>query len=211
MSEYILHCFAQSGNAYKAAIMLELCGANWTPQWVDFFKGKTRTDEWRETYNELGEVPVLEHGELKLTQSSVIQDYLVEQFGKFGWSDDAERREVLRWTVFDNQKVSGMLGTLRLMRTLLKTGETEVTEFLHGRATGALAILDKRFAANDFAIGAKPTTADLSLCGYMFFEGELGIDLAEYPNVSAWLDRIKALPGWKHPYDLMPGHPLPGA
>ena len=63
MAEYKLHCFAQSGNAYKVALMLELAGADWEPVWVDFFHGATRTPEYLEL-NEMGEVPVLEHGEL---------------------------------------------------------------------------------------------------------------------------------------------------
>jgi hypothetical protein len=62
MAEYTLHCFAQSGNAYRVALMLNLIGANWTPQFVDFFgKGLPRTPEWRSGINEMGEVPVLDH------------------------------------------------------------------------------------------------------------------------------------------------------
>lgn len=211
MAEYVLHCMAQSGHSYKVALMLELCGADWEPKWVDFFNGETRREEFRNTLNEMGEVPVLVHDDRILTQSAVIMDYLFEKFGQFGWENNEERREVLRWTIFDNQKVSGMLGPLRFLRSLIKTGETEVTKWLDGRAQSALAILDKHFAGNDFAIGAKPTCADFSLCSYLFYEGELGFDLAPYPNVTSWLGRIKALPGWKHPYDLMPGHPLPDA
>ena len=58
MAEYQLYCFAQSGNAYKAALMLALAGADWEPVWVDFFNGGTRTPEYR-AINEMGEVPVL--------------------------------------------------------------------------------------------------------------------------------------------------------
>lgn len=209
MAEYVLHCMAQSGHSYKVALMLELCGADWKPEWVDFFNGATRTEVFRDTLNEMGEVPVLVHGDDILTQSAVIMDDLSEKFGAFGWENDEERREILRWTIFDNQKVSGLLGPLRFLRTLMKTGETDVVKWLDGRSKSALAILDKHFAKNDFAIGKKPTSADFSLCSYLFYEGELGIDLEAYPNVTKWLGRIKALPGWKHPYDLMPGHPLP--
>ncbi|MEM5584463.1 MULTISPECIES: glutathione S-transferase [unclassified Roseibium] len=211
MAEYVLHCMAQSGHSYKAALMLELCGADWEPKWVDFFNGETRSEAFRSTLNEMGEVPVLVEGDRILTQSAVIMDYLFGKFGKFGWDNDDERREILRWTIFDNQKVSGLIGPLRFMRTLAKTGENDVTKFLDGRSNAALAILNKHFAATDFAIGPKPTIADISLSSYLFYDGELGIDMAPYPNVTAWLDRIKSLPGWKHPYDLMPGHPLPDA
>ena len=52
-------------------------------------------------------------------------------------------------------------------------------------------------------IGKRPTIADLSLCGYLFYGDELGVDLAPFMNIGKWLDRIKALPNWKHPYELM--------
>lgn len=210
MAEYTLYCMAQSGHSYKAALMLQLCKADWEPRWVDFFNGETRSQAFRETLNEMGEVPVLDHGGLLLTQSAVILDYLTDSFQKFGGQTAEERREVLRWTIFDNQKVSGVLGPLRFLRLFAKTGETEVTAYLDARARSALKIVDKHLAQNAFAIGDKPTTADFSLCSYLYYDGETGIDLSEYPNLTAWLERIKALPGWDHPYALMPGHPLPG-
>ena len=54
--------------------------------------------------------------------------------------------------------------------------------------------------------------ADLSLVAYLYYPAEeFGFDIAaQHKNIAVWLDRVKALPGWKHPYDLMPGHPLPG-
>ena len=63
MAEYELHCFAQSGNAYKPALMLALTGADWEPVFVDFFNGGTRTPEYP-ALNEMGEVPLLIHGDL---------------------------------------------------------------------------------------------------------------------------------------------------
>ena len=63
MAEYELYCFAQSGNAYRAALMLNLIGADWRPMFVDFFaKAVQRTEEYRSNINEMGEVPVLVHG-----------------------------------------------------------------------------------------------------------------------------------------------------
>ena len=93
-SEYRLFCFAQSGNAYKPALMLNLCGADWTPRFVDFFGGETRSEPYR-ALNVMGEVPILEHRGRQLTQSGVILDYLSQTLGRFGWEDDEERREVL--------------------------------------------------------------------------------------------------------------------
>ena len=83
MPEYQLYCFAQSGNAYRAALMLNLIGADWKPVYVDFFKGgETRTPKYRAEVNEMGEVPVLVHGAKKLSQSGVILTYLSERIGQ---------------------------------------------------------------------------------------------------------------------------------
>jgi glutathione S-transferase len=84
MPEYQLYCFAQSGNAYRAALMLNLIGADWQPIFVDFFRGgETRTPKYRAEVNEMGEVPVLVHGGKKLTQSGVILTYLADHTGRF--------------------------------------------------------------------------------------------------------------------------------
>ena len=202
--EFKLYCFAQSGNAFKVALMLQLCGARWEARFVDFFNGETRTAEYRANINEMGEVPVLEHGGKRLSQSGVILHYLAEHFGKF----HGDRQEVLRWILWDNHKLTSYIATLRFLVQFQKTGETPVTEFLRGRVKGALGILDGHLAKSDFAAGNEPTIADLSMCGYLYWPDEFGLSWSDYPRIGAWLDRIRALPGWVHPYELMPGHPL---
>src|SRR5574340_776305 len=106
MAEYQLYCFAQSGNAYRAALMLNLIGADWEPVWVDFFKAAVqRSPQFRDEINEMGEAPVLIHGKKKLTQSGVILTYLSDLTGKYKPRNQDERFEALRWIIFDNQKV----------------------------------------------------------------------------------------------------------
>ena len=208
MAEYKLYCFAQSGNAYKAALMLNLCGADWEARFVDFFNGETRTPEFRKI-NEMGEVPVLEYQGVRLSQSGVILDYLAAKFGKFGWADEDERREILRWLLWDNHKLTSYIGTLRFLLNFMKTGETPVTELLRGRVLGALGILNGHLEGRQFALFERPTVADISMCGYLYWPDEFGVTWADYPHIGGWLERIRALPGWVHPYELMPGHPLP--
>merc|ERR1711964_526006 len=94
-----LYCFGESGNAYKAALPLELSGLDWEPVKVDFFNGETRTPEYRASVNEMGEAPVMVDGDIRLTQSGVIQSYVSEQSGKFGGGNPEERREILRWVL----------------------------------------------------------------------------------------------------------------
>lgn len=207
MSEFTLYCFAQSGNAYKAALMLNLCAADWEPRFVDFFHGEAETEAFRKL-NEMGEVPVLEHGPTRLTQSGVILDYLAVHFSRFGWVDEDDRREILRWLLFDNHKLTSYIATLRFLKVFKKVGQTPVTEFLHARMLGALGVLEQHLQGREFTLGQRPTIADFSMCGYLYWPDEAGIDLKEYPAIAAWLNRIKELPGWVHPYQLMPGYPL---
>jgi glutathione S-transferase len=212
MAEYQLYCFAQSGNAYRAALMLNLLGADWEPRFVDFFNGETRTPAYRSEVNEMGEAPVLAHRGKKLSQSGVILTYLAKRFGKFQPEGEDEELEALRWIIFDNQKVNGFLGPYRFLRIFAKPpGDPAVLAFLKGRIDNNLAIVEKRLAGRAFILGERPTIADLSLVAYLYYPAdEFGFDIAaQHNNIAAWLERIKALPGWKHPYDLMPGHPLP--
>ncbi len=204
MAEYTLYCDAISGNCYKAALALALAGADWKAELVDYMAGGTRTDQYKDSLNEMGEMPVLEHKGKRLSQSGVILTYLAERTGKFGGATEDERREILRWILFDNHKFTSYFATLRFLVGIQKTGETPVTEFLRGRVMGAWGVVDKHLAAQPFMIGAAPTIADFSLAGYVYYPEETGVDRAKFPHIAAWAERLKALPGWKHPYDLMP-------
>ena len=208
MADYVLHCFAQSGNAYKAALALALAGADWEPRFVDYFGGETRTADYR-ALNLMGEVPILLHNGLVLSQSGVILDYLAEALGQFGPDDAAERREILRWMFFDNHKLTSYTATLRFMRTFGDAPDPVILAFLRGRAETAWGILDSHLAGRRFVVGEHLTIADFSLCGYLFWPEEIGVDWAGYPHIKRWLADVAALPGWVHPYRLMPGHPLP--
>src|SRR5581483_10891756 len=118
MPEYQLYCMAQSGNAYRAALMLNLIGADWKPVWVDFFKNHVqRSAEFRNEINEMGEAPVLDiDGKKKLSQSGVILTYLARHHGKYQPDGEDEELEALRWMIFDNQKTNGFLGPYRFLK-----------------------------------------------------------------------------------------------
>jgi glutathione S-transferase len=213
MAQYELLCFAQSGNAYRAALMLNLIGADWKPVWVDFFQALVqRTSEFRTDVNEMGEVPVLiVDGKKKLTQSAVILNYLAKRSGEYLPQGEDDELEALRWMVFDNQKTNGFLGPYRFLKTLSKAPVDEaVLKFLKGRIDGNLAIVNKRLEKMPYMIGDKPTIADVSMCAYLYYPPEeYGFDVRnDHPAIAAWLDRVKQLPRWAHPYDLMPGYPF---
>ncbi|MES2844942.1 MAG: glutathione S-transferase family protein [Pseudomonadota bacterium] len=203
-----LHCFGESGNAYKVALALTLADLEWEPVFVDFFNGAARTPEFR-AINEMGEVPVLVDGDTVLTQSGVILDYISSKTGKLGGRSAAERREVLRWMFWDNHKLSGQIGTTRFLMNFLPSEKRPegVIPFLQGRLKAAYTVLDGHLAGRNWMVGDGVTIADLSCCGYLFYSEPFGFDRTQWPNIDLWLDRLAALPGWKHPYDLMPGSP----
>ncbi|MFW2588154.1 glutathione S-transferase family protein [Sagittula sp. SSi028] len=204
-----LYCFGESGHSYKAALALELAGLDWAPRKVDFFNGETRGPAYRGEVNEMGECPVLEDGELRLSQSGVIQQYLSDTYGHFGGDTAAERREILRWVLWDNHKLSSMAGVTRFLMHFLPEDKRpqEVIAFNQGRLANAYAVLDTHLQGRDWIVGSAPTNADLTCCGYLFYPETFGFDRADWPNIDRWMSNIQSLPGWKAPYDLMPGSP----
>jgi glutathione S-transferase len=201
-----LHCFGESGHSYKAALALELSGLDWEPVFVDFFNGESRSDTYRSEVNEMGEAPVMIDGDVKLSQSGIIQSYISEKSGKFGGNSPEEAREILRWVLWDNHKLSSMAGIARFLMNFLPENKrpAETIAFFQARLKGTYEILDKHLEGRDWIVGDGLTNADLTCCGYLFYPEPFGFDRAEWPNIDAWLTRLSEQPGWKAPYDLMP-------
>ncbi|MBB1630795.1 glutathione S-transferase family protein [Cupriavidus sp. UME77] len=213
-TEYLLYGFAQSGNTYKVALLLETVGVQrgrklWTPRFVDYFNGETHTPEYR-AINEMGEAPVLEFDGQRLSQSGAILDLLAQRLDIYGPASEAERSEVLRWLLFDNHKFTSYTATYRFLRTFTKAPDPAVLQFLRQRCEGAWNVLNAHLSGRAYVLGERLTIADFSLAGYVFYDDEIGVHWRkEYPQLHAWTERLRALPGWRHPYDLLPGHPLP--
>ena len=203
-----LYCMGESGNAYKAALALELSGLDWTPVYVDFFNGETRSADFRNDINAMGEVPTLVADEITLTQSGTIQNWITDQTGKFG-GEGRDRYEVQRWVFWDNHKMSSQAGVTRFLMNFLPEDKRplEVVEWLQGRLKAAYQILDGHLEGREFIVGDDLTHADISCCGYLFYPEPFGFDRSEWTHIDRWLGNISSTPGWKHPYDLMPGHP----
>lgn len=210
MSQYRLHYFPESGNSYKLALMLTLCGQTFEPVWTDFGGGVTRTQEWRARVNPMGEIPVLEDGGERLTQTAPILLRLAERYGRLGGHTEEEKFEILRWLFWDNHKLTGYMATYRFNRAFTPAPDAAVLAFLRRRLDDFLGILDEHLQDRSFVIGDRPTIADISLMAYLSFpENETGYDLADtHPAVRRWLLRMALLPGWKPPYDLLPGKRL---
>ena len=207
MYNYRLHYFPESGNSYKLALMLTLCGQVFEPVWIDFGARVTWSPEWRRTVNPMGEIPVLEENGVNITQTGPILLRLSERYGLFAGADANERFEVLRWLFWDNQKLSGFMAAYRFRRTFTQTTDPAVLDFLRGRVDDFLGILEKQVTDRPFLVGDRATIADLSMCAYISYPpDETGYDLSfSHPRIHDWLQRIALLRGWQPPYELLPG------
>ncbi len=207
---YKLHCFSQSGNSYKVALMLQALGQPWEPVFVDYMgASQTRQPGWREQVNAMGETPVLETADgRRLAQSGAILHWLADRHGMFGGRDADERYEVLRWLLFDNHKFTSYFATYRFMKAFAEAQpDAGVMAFLRSRIDGTFGIVDRHLADRAWVVGDGPTIADFSMAGYMFYPPEeSGMDIAAlFPNIGAWMQRLRGLQGFREPYALMPG------
>ena len=102
------------------------------------------------------------------------------------------------------------MATYRFLRTFTRSSDPQVLAFLRKRLDDFLSILAQHLTRNAFAIGDRPSVADISMMAYLSYPAdETGYDFATtHPAVSAWLSRIAALPGWRSAYDLLPGRRL---
>ena len=204
-----LYCFGESGHSYKAALALQLAEIDWTPIFVDFFNGETRSDQYRNQVNEMGEAPVLVDGDIKLTQSGVIQNYLYNRTGKHGGRDEAEKLEILRWILWDNHKLSSFAGNTRFLMNFFPKDKRPqpVIDFNLARLKSSYGILENALTDKDFLVGNNISHADMTCCAYLYYPEPFGFERDDWPNIDRWLENISTIPGWQHPYDLMPGNP----
>jgi len=211
---YKLHAFSQSGNAYKVALLLQALGQPWEAvhmPFSDFAGGVPRSDQWRQEQNPMGELPILEAAGKRLTQSGAILIWLAEKHAAYGGKSEDERQEVLRWILFDNHKFTSYFASLRFMKSFAPVApDAGVAKWLKGRIDNAFGIVERHLADREYVVGSAPTIADMSLCGYVYYPAEeSGYDLPkQFPAIARWADRLRTLPGWKHPYELLPGEKI---
>jgi glutathione S-transferase len=202
-----LHDYAASGNCYKVRLLLALLGQPYERVPVDIFAGDTLTDEFA-ALNPARETPVLELDDGRtLAESGAILWYLAEGTA-FLPDDRLARARVLQWLCFERELTAPVAGT----RFRVMTGRTnEETPFMLVRGRDALATLDRRLEGRDWVALDAPTIADIALFGYTHVAHDAGFDLARYPAIEAWLDRIRALPGYVNDLIPYPPNARPGA
>jgi glutathione S-transferase len=186
----------------KVGLMLALAGAPFSYRHVDLAQGAQKRPDYL-ALNRFGQVPAIRHGDVTLAQSNVILRYLADMLGKFSARNDAEQREIAQWLDWEADLVSSGVRAVRGAVRFWKS-DPAVVQFVRGRAERALGMLDSALADREYLVGGRPTIADIAVLPHVLVVHEGEFDLAPYANVRAWADRMMALPGAGHPYDLMP-------
>jgi len=193
---------------YKAALMLALSRQRFSFRYVSFQKGMHQAPEFL-ALSRWGQVPVLRHGERSYHQSAAIIEHLSEALGKFGGSDDGERQEIREWLCWDADRLTPpafnaygvRLGELKLLPIAF-----DPAVVAHYRRSGGLAwtTLERRLGGRDFIAAPRPTIADIACYAGAAFARLGQVNLAPWPKVVGWTERIEAVPGFKAPLHLLP-------
>jgi glutathione S-transferase len=184
--------------------MLNLIGADWAPQFVDFFKGETRTPAIRGDINEMGEAPVLAHGTEEAHPVGRDPQLLAKRSGKFhAGLARIKNSKRCAGSSSTTRRSTGFLGPYRFLKNWAKPapdpGRARLLQGPHRRQSGDHQQAARR-AASISSATSRPSR-DVSLCGYLYYPvEEFGFDIGkDYPAIAAWRERMQALPGWKHP------------
>lgn len=183
-----------SGHSHRVALFLSLLGVPFEPVEVDFAGGEHKRQPFLQL-NRFGQVPVIQDGDLTLTDSNAILVYLASRYGQGQWlpTDPVGMAHVQRWlSVAAGQLAYGPCAA-RLINVF--NAPLNAQEVI-ARAHALFAVLDAEVEGRRFLLGDAPTIADVALYTYTSHAPEGSVSLASYPNIRAWLARIEALPGF---------------
>jgi glutathione S-transferase len=203
-----LYDYAASANCYKPRLLLALLGREYERVAVDIFAGDTLTDDYA-ALNPARETPVLELDDGRvLTQSDAILWYLAEGTD-FLPRDSFERGRVVQWLIFEQERVMGGIAGARFR--ILTGRNPELVPAQLERGSTALEMLEAHLTDRSWLVGESCSIADIASFAYTHVAGDAGFELADYPAVSVWLERVRELPGFIDDLVPYPENARPGA
>ena len=191
-----LHDYLDSGNGYKARLLLSWLGMPYELVEYDILRGETHTPEFL-ARNPNGRIPVLELEDgTHLAESNAILFYLAEGSAYLP-GDRLERARVLHWMFFEQYSHEPNIATSRFWLKHLEIDDGRRVQLEQKRAAGdaALDVMEGHLKGRGWFVGDGPTIADIALYAYTHVANEGGFDLAPYSAIRAWLARVAAQPG----------------
>ncbi len=189
-----LYDFTLSGNCYKARLMLSILGLE-----HELIPVKFQEDEHKSTsflrVNPLGQLPVLTDGDVVIRDSQAILIYLVRRYGDEVWlpTEAESMSKVMQWLFTAANEIQNSLAAAR--RHFLFNEQLDV-DLAQRKAHQILQILNEHLTEHQWLECDRLTVADIACFPYIGLAPEGKVSLANYPNVIAWIEQIKQLPGY---------------
>lgn len=189
-----LYNFPRSGNCYKVRLFLSLIDRPFACTDIDLLSGGTSTPSFLKL-NPRGQVPVLVNDEEVIWDSMAILVYLARRYADPAWfpDDPAQQAKVMQWLAVSENEILYGLARARAIRQFQRPFDLDECMTM---ATAALKILDHQLEKQDWLAAGHATIADIACYPYVALAPEGGLSLEPYVSLQAWMDRIKALPGY---------------
>jgi glutathione S-transferase len=199
---FVLHGTALSGHSHRVELLLLMLDLPY--RFVDTPAAVRRSPAFR-SLNPLGQIPVLEDGDLVLADSNAILVYLARRYapGRHWLPDDpVAAAHVQRWLSIAAGEVMYGPALARMVAQWAMDGDPGHASRVAGTL---LAFMESHLEDRLYLAADHPTIADLACYSYVAHAPEGGISLTPYPAIQAWLRRIEALPRFRP----MPPSPVP--
>jgi glutathione S-transferase len=198
-----LYGHPESGHTYKVALTLALMAEPFEYRWVDVFAPRGARDPQFQRVSRFGEIPVLVDADIAYAQSDAILLHLAGKHARLGGETPLHLTPVRERLFWEANRIGISLPNLRHYRLFAAgTAPEGALEWLRARLLADLAALNDALASQPFLSGETVTVADIACSAYLLYE-DAGLDLTQWPEIQAWLGRIRALPGWQHPHVLL--------
>ena len=199
----ILYGHPESGHTYKVALALELAGVAFEYRWVDVFKPREQRAADFQAASRHGEIPVLVDG-APLVQSNAILLHLAGKHRTLGGESQATMDLAREWLFWEANRIGISLPNLRhyLRFDDSPAPPAGVLDWLRGRLQSDLQRLEKELSGNTWLLGAVPSVADIACFAYLGYD-DIGLDLCAFPGLRGWMSRLRALPRWRPPHELL--------
>ena len=202
-----LYDYLDSGNGYKARLLLAQLGIPYRYVELDIMRGETRTPEYL-AKNPDGRIPLLELDDGRLlAQSDAILWYLADGTA-FLPTERYERALVLQWMFFEQYSHEPYVATPRFIMRHFAADSPRRAELPQRQARGrdALAVMERHLADHSYFVAERYTIADIALYGYTHVAEDGGLELKPYPHVRDWLARVAGQPRYVGLLDRPPAH-----
>jgi glutathione S-transferase len=190
-----LYDYLPSGNGYKVRLLLTQLAVQFERVERDIVKGETRTPEFLRKFPN-GRIPAIEFDDGRLlSESNAIISYFAEGTS-FMPADRFERAQVLQWLFFEQYSHEPYIASVRylVIHPDVSDPRRAILDMMRRRGYDALGVMEEHLKPREWFVGERYSVADIALYAYTHVANEGGFDLAGYPAIRAWLERVKSQP-----------------